>query len=86
MVPATVSCKYCGSNIEVRTYRKFVLCPYCGIRTPFEGFEYQEIDWDSSMYSHVKLWMDCPAVARICTLGHLGGCGSAPIAGIRYRG
>jgi len=61
MVPTKVSCKYCGSIIDVRTYRKFVLCPYCGIRTPFEGFEYQEIDWDSSMYSHVKLWMDCPA-------------------------
>ena len=61
MIPQAVECPCCGAVIDVRTYRKFVQCPYCGIRTPFDGFEYENIDWRSSMYAHVKLWMDCPA-------------------------
>lgn len=61
MVPATVQCKQCGANVEVRTYRKFVICPYCNYKFPFEGFDYREIDWNGSMYSGVKLWTDCPA-------------------------
>ena len=61
MIPVSVNCGYCGSPVEVRTYRKFIKCPYCGMNTPFEGFEYEQVDWSSSMYSHVKLWSDCPA-------------------------
>jgi len=61
MVPIKIQCKNCAAQIEVRTYRKFVHCPYCGTNMPFEGFEYQDIDWSASMYAHVKYWMDCPA-------------------------
>lgn len=61
MAPVTQYCQNCGSGTEIRAYRKFVLCPYCGTREPFIGFPYQKIDWRSSMYDHVKLWMDCPA-------------------------
>ena len=87
MVPATVSCQYCGSSIDVRTYRKFVLCPYCGIRTPFEGFEYQDIDWRSSMYAHVKLWMDCPTCrSKNMYLGPSGKPGNARTVDIKFQG
>ena len=61
MIPAKVKCGNCGSEIEVRTYRKFVVCPYCDTRISFDGFDYQTIDWSASMYAHVKKWMDCPA-------------------------
>ena len=57
----TVRCAYCGTDSEVSTYRSFVNCPHCGQTTPFPGFEYKNIDWNSSMYSGVKLWMDCPS-------------------------
>lgn len=61
MIPVIFRCEHCGSTLEIHTYRKFVLCPYCGVRTPFKGFEYEEIDYNSSMYAHVPFWMDCPA-------------------------
>lgn len=61
MIPDNITCESCGSHIEISTYRKFVQCPYCGKRTPFKGFDYQTIDWKSSMYANVKYWMDCPA-------------------------
>ena len=61
MVPAKVKCTGCGADIEVCTFRKFILCPFCGERTEFEGFDYRQIDWNGSMYSSVKIWTDCPA-------------------------
>lgn len=81
MIPQAVECPCCGAVIDVRTYRKFVQCPYCGIRTPFDGFEYENIDWRSSMYAHVKLWMDCPACrSGNMYLGPSGKCGTARTA------
>lgn len=53
MVPTKVKCSGCGADIEVRTFRKFVMCPFCGERTKFEGFDYRQIDWNGSMYSSV---------------------------------
>ena len=61
MIPKRIQCKNCGSDIEVATYRKFTICPYCKTKCDFEGFDYREIDWSDSMYSHVKMWMDCPS-------------------------
>lgn len=61
MVPETIKCKSCAADIEVKTWRKFVQCPFCGNRIPFEGFTYQTIDWKGSKYAKVKKWMDCPA-------------------------
>ena len=59
-MPATIECTHCGSEIEIRTYRKFAICPHCDSKLPFEGFSYEEIDWRGSMYAGVKLWTDCP--------------------------
>ena len=61
MIPIKINCSNCTAEIEITTYRKFVACPYCATKIPFEGFEYREIDKSSSMYSSVKAWMDCPA-------------------------
>ena len=61
MIPRIVYCGYCGAQNTVKTWRKFTVCPYCGSRTPFSGFEYRQIDPYSSMYANVKYWMDCPA-------------------------
>ena len=61
MIPKTVSCPMCGYEVEVATYRKFVKCPVCGEKYPFEGFEYEIIHPNSSMYASVEYWMDCPA-------------------------
>ena len=61
MVPKHIPCPQCGAEAEIRTYRSFIKCKYCGSHIPFDGFEFRDIDWDSSMYSGVKLWMDCPA-------------------------
>lgn len=60
MTDKKISCTQCGCSFEVTTYRRFTKCPYCGNEKPFSGFAYQDIDWRSSMYSGVKLWMDCP--------------------------
>ena len=67
MVPAKIKCSSCGAEIEVNTYRKFAVCPYCSEKIPFEGFEYREIDWSGSMYSEVRLWTDCP----VCRSGNM---------------
>ena len=56
-----LACKNCGGSFDVKTFRKFAVCPYCRSRMPFPGFDYRKINWRSSMYSNVKLWMDCPA-------------------------
>jgi len=61
MVPKKIKCKNCVADIEVKTWRKYVKCPYCSSKFPFEGFDYEEIDRSGSMYAIVKLWMDCPA-------------------------
>ena len=60
MIPKTVYCEFCGEEVKVNTYRKFVICPDCGERFDFEGFDYRCVDWGSSMYSSVKKWMNCP--------------------------
>lgn len=60
MIPKTVICPRCGEKIEVGSYRKFVVCPVCQTRFPFEGFAYRVINWKSSMYDGVKRWTDCP--------------------------
>ncbi|WP_044936621.1 Sec23/Sec24 zinc finger-containing protein [Pseudobutyrivibrio sp. LB2011] len=61
MVPTQITCKSCNAQICIDTYRKFTICPYCNTKIPFEGFEYETIDWTGSMYAHVKKWTDCPA-------------------------
>ncbi|MBQ7131101.1 MAG: hypothetical protein IJO29_00875 [Oscillospiraceae bacterium] len=61
MIPKNTTCTNCGADIEVSTYRKFVVCPYCQTKFDFEGFEYSKIDRSSSKYSKVKYEMDCPA-------------------------
>ena len=61
MIPKIIQCKNCGSDIEVATFRKFIVCPYCKTKCDFEGFDYRDIDWSESMYSGVKKWMDCPS-------------------------
>ena len=60
MVPTTIKCKSCGHESEVSAYKKFVVCQYCGEKTVFPGFDYEDVDWHSSKYAHVKKWMDCP--------------------------
>ena len=55
-----VNCNNCGANIEVNSYRKIVVCPFCDSSFDFDGFEYCEIDWNSSMYAGVSKWTDCP--------------------------
>lgn len=60
MIPKKVICPKCGCKIEVATYRKFVKCPNCSEKSPFEGFEYELIFPGSSMYASVDLWTDCP--------------------------
>ena len=61
MITKIIRCKNCSAEIEVSTWKKIVRCPYCDCKFPFEGFDYQEIDWNSSMYTRVKKWMDCPS-------------------------
>ena len=61
MISATIHCCNCGAAIEVHTFRKYVVCPYCDTHIPFEGFKYEEINWDSSRYMNVRKWMDCPS-------------------------
>lgn len=61
MLHKKMKCSNCGSQIEVNSFRKFVLCAYCGTRIPFAGFEYEFIQPQNSMYANVKYWMDCPA-------------------------
>ena len=61
MIPLSIQCKNCGSITQVSTYRKFVVCPFCDSKIPFPGFEYNEVDFNYSMYSSVKAKMDCPA-------------------------
>lgn len=54
-------CEKCSGSFDVKTFRRFTVCPYCGKKTAFPGFDYRRIDRKSSMYAGVKLWMDCPA-------------------------
>ena len=53
-------CTRCGGSTEIRTYREFIICPYCKTKDTFPGFEYKHIEWRDSMYAGVKHWMDCP--------------------------
>lgn len=61
MIPQIISCQHCGSDIQVRTYRKFTVCKFCGSKEDFPGFSYIAYDKNSSMYSKTKAEMDCPA-------------------------
>lgn len=61
MVPKIITCKNCSAEIQVKTWKRYVVCPYCNTHIPFEGFDYRRIDWSESMYAHVKKWTDCPA-------------------------
>ena len=61
MIPVKVKCEKCNAEIEVGTYRKFVVCPYCDNRFDFEGFDYREINWEDSIFDKVKKWTDCPS-------------------------
>lgn len=56
-----IACKKCGSSMDIKTFRRFTVCPYCGSREDFPGFSYRQVDWLSSMFARVKHWMDCPA-------------------------
>jgi serine/threonine protein kinase len=60
MIPFNYICNNCGENISVNSYRRFVMCPKCKERNVFDGFKYRQIDWNSSAYSEVELWTDCP--------------------------
>ena len=39
-----IKCDKCGADIEVTTYRKYVVCPYCESKIPFNGFDFPPID------------------------------------------
>ena len=67
MVPTDIICKECGAKIEVKTWKKFVICPFCESKNKFEGFEYKKIDANRSMYAHVKYEQDCP----VCRSSHM---------------
>lgn len=60
MIPAFIKCNSCGARIEIHTYRKFAVCPYCQNHVPFHGFEYRSFNWNSGMYSDINEWTDCP--------------------------
>lgn len=64
MLPVTaveVKCEYCGAPTVVRTFRRFVRCPYCTSKLAFPEFTYKNIDRRSDKYSSVKYWMTCPS-------------------------
>ena len=48
-----VSYNKCKAEINVKTYRKFVVCPYCENRMPFDGPEYDKLDPTSSKFAGV---------------------------------
>lgn len=60
MISKEEICPGCGNKIEVGSYRKFVVCKYCGTKFDFKGFEYKQIPVNSSMTANVKYEMDCP--------------------------
>lgn len=61
MIHKMIRCRNCAAEIDVTSWRKYVVCPYCDTRSPFEGFDYRQINWAESMYAQVKKWTDCPA-------------------------
>ena len=60
MIPKTVKCPNCNAPQKIYSFRKQVYCQYCGTYFPFEGFDYEKIDYNSSAYATVRYWMDCP--------------------------
>ena len=60
LLPQIITCSFCNGENEINTYRSFVKCKKCKNELPFEGFDYKLIDWESSMYSSVEYWTDCP--------------------------
>ena len=61
MIPLKIKCEKCNAEIEIRTYRTHTVCAYCNNHIPFDGFDYRDIDWKSSMYAATKKWTTCPA-------------------------
>ena len=61
MIPMKIECKHCGSEMEIKTFRKFTICKFCGSKEKFNGFDYIDYDRNSSMYADIKVEMDCPA-------------------------
>ena len=60
LLPQIITCSFCNGENEINSYRSFVKCKKCKNELPFEGFDYKLIDWESSMYSSVEYWTDCP--------------------------
>lgn len=60
-IAVEVTCNSCDASTVVRTYRKFVRCPYCSSNIVFPGFSYKKIDHGSEKYSSVQYWMSCPS-------------------------
>ena len=54
-------CEGCGAVLEINTYRKYIKCPYCGTKFPFEGFDYEPIDYSLSMLADSEFEADCPS-------------------------
>jgi len=67
MITQEVICKGCEAKLEVNSWRKFVMCPYCETKTQFKGFEYKKINRNDSMYVHMKWEQDCP----VCRSPHM---------------
>ena len=61
MIIKEIKCNGCNAKIEVTTWKKFVICPYCRTKNSLSGFDYKRPDPDSSMMAHVRLEQDCPS-------------------------
>ena len=56
-----IKCPGCTAELEIRNYKKYVICPFCGTRIPFDGFEYEEIDYSKSILADIEFEADCPS-------------------------
>lgn len=56
-----VKCEQCGYEIAVTSYRRFIKCPCCNNKIPFQGFNYNKIDLTSSKHAGAEYVSDCPA-------------------------
>lgn len=79
-----VSYNKCKAEINVKTYRKFVVCPYCENRMPFDGSEYDKLDPTSSnLQVYNMLWIVLLADAEKWHECHLNG--YAQVVDIQYQ-
>ena len=60
VLPLVITCEKCNGETEINSHRSYINCRKCGNKMTFKGFDYQTIDWGSSMYSSVEYWTDCP--------------------------